>query len=151
MGKEEVFILIQVDGKQDEYKCKECDKTYTVAGSVRKHFQAKYKKNQESNETSKSEEDQLQEDEDSVDDFNPEDDDVHKSTQNGEKTLSAEDIKKMYEDDSGKAEEETTKEVEQTQFPEHEIMVRLIETAGKSKDVSDVNNDEDEINSSEQI
>ena len=44
MSEEEMFELIQVDGKPNEYKCKECEKSYTVAGSVKKHFRAKHKR-----------------------------------------------------------------------------------------------------------
>ena len=137
MGEEEVFDLIQVVGKPDEYKCKECEKSYPVAGSIRKHFRAKHKKkDQEINETAKSVEELLQEEDESVDDFNPDDDNAHKSTQNGDKTLSAEDIMKIYEDkeNSGEEEEETTNVGEQTIFPEHEMMIKLVESTKTSEE-----------------
>jgi hypothetical protein len=145
MGEDDVFDLIQVDGKADEFKCKECDKSYTVAGSVRKHFKAKHKRKDDSNESTKSNEEQLLEEvNESTDDFNPDEDDVYKSTQNGDKTLSAEEIIKLYEDKetSDNADEEPAKETEQTLFPEKELMLQMVETDGK---VGQEGNDEKEL------
>ena len=123
-----MFDLVQMDGKPDEYKCKECDKTYTVAGSVKKHYKAKHKrKDQETNEESISMEERLLEEEDSVNGFNPDDDNVYKSTQNGDKTLSAEDIIKLYEDKENSDDDEAMpKDSEQTLFPEKEIYITFI-------------------------
>ena len=156
MGDDDVFDLIQVDGK-DEYKCKDCDKSYTVAGSVRKHFKAKHKRNDDTKESTKATEEHLLEEEnESTDDFNPDEDDVYKSTQNGDKTLSAEDIIKMYEDKetSDNDDEESAKENEQTLYPEKELMLQMAQTDGKvGQDgidvVEPVNTDTNALNKNE--
>ena len=97
MGDEEIYEVIQVDGKPDEFKCKECDRTFSVPGSFKRHVRAKHrKKDADVTETSLSKEEQLLEEENDIDDeFNFDDESVAKSTQNGDKTLSAEDILKL--------------------------------------------------------
>jgi len=67
---------------------------------------------------------------------NPDDDNAHNSTQNGDKTLYVEDIMKIYEDkeNSGEGEEETTNVGEQNIFPEHEMMIKMVESTKTSKE-----------------
>ena len=90
MGDEEVYEVVQVDGKPDEFKCKECDRTFSVPGSVKRHVKAKHrKKDADATETSSSskEEQLLEEENDMDDEFSFDDESVVKSTQNGDKTL----------------------------------------------------------------
>ena len=97
MGDEETFDLIQEEGKPDEYKCKECDRSYSAIGSVRRHISTKHKKKDQSNDESETPQ-PLEESNADDFEFDPDNDETPKSTQNADKTLSAEEIVKMYEE-----------------------------------------------------
>ena len=64
-----------------------------------------------------------------------------RSTQNGDDSLSAEDIIKMYEDKETPEEESSNEtDIEQTQFPEKDIMLHLISTV-ENQEVEQENSD----------
>ena len=77
------------------------------------------------------------------DDFNPDGDEAPKSPQNGDRTLSAEEIVKMYEDkiideDEPSEQDPGSKAGEQTLFPENEIIVQMLNESDK-QNMKDVN------------
>ena len=138
MGDDETFELIQEEGKLDEYKCKDCEKSYSAIASVRRHISTKHKKKEESETPQPLEEGNADDFE-----FDPDNDETPKSTQNADKTLSAEDIVKMYEekeeqDEASENVETDHKENEQTLFPEKEVILEMLNTVDANEDL-DVN------------
>ena len=98
-------------------------------------------------------EEQLLDGENDLDDeftFNAEDEEVAKSTQNGDKTLSAEDILNMYEEKDGTDEEvelnpeAAEAESENTLFPEKDVMLKLVESSDSDKSGEGTNDAETE-------
>ena len=142
MTDEEVFEIIQLEGKPDEFKCKECERTFSVPGSVKRHVRAKHrKKDPGSTAMPLSIEEQLLDEENDIDDeftFDAGDEEVSKSTQNGDKTLSAEEILKIYaekdeEDEEVESIHEVANENENTLFPEKDVMLKLVTSSDSDK------------------
>ena len=144
MAEEEVFEIIQVEGKPDEFKCRECERTFSVPGSVKRHVGAKHRKKDSGLAAMPlSIEEQLLDEDNDIDDeftFDAGDDEVSKSTQNGDKTLSAEEILKIYEEkDQADEEAESIHEVanenenENTLFPEKDVMLKLVTSSDSDK------------------
>ena len=140
---ESIFDVIQTEGKADEYKCKECDWIFSVLGSVKRHVKAKHRRKESGIKATESSRDELEE-LDPVDEFefDPDTDETPQSTQNGHKSLSAEEILKIYEDKEMPDEESANvNDNEQTLFPEKEVMLQLITTTEQEEN-EQANNDD---------